>query len=150
MEKNKFINPNPYYSKTDKQKLNVPDEEWKKILSPSLYAVAREAATESPFSGKYNDFDSLGMYFCAVCGNALFRSDSKFFSSCGWPSFFREEKGSVLYKRDLSHGRERTEVLCGRCQSHLGHVFHDGPPPTGVRFCMNSVSLDFEPSADLE
>ena len=136
---------NPYYSRTDKTKLNVSNEEWKKILPEDLYAVAREAATERPFTGKYNTTDELGEYYCAVCGNHLFRSSSKFASTCGWPSFFEAEKGAVIYKRDSSHGMERIEVLCGRCDSHLGHVFNDGPEPTGVRFCMNSVSLDFVP-----
>ncbi len=136
---------NPYYSRTDKTKLNVSNEEWKKILPPDLYAVAREAATERPFTGKYNETDELGEYYCAVCGNHLFRSSSKFASTCGWPSFFEAEKDAVKYKRDSSHGMERIEVLCGRCDSHLGHVFNDGPEPTGVRYCMNSVSMDFVP-----
>lgn len=134
---------NPYYSRTDKMKLKVSDQEWKNILSPDLYAVAREAATERPFTGKYNEFDELGEYYCAVCGNHLFRSDSKFSSTCGWPSFFEADPDGIVYKRDLSHGMIRTEVLCKRCDSHLGHVFDDEPQPTGKRFCMNSISLDF-------
>lgn len=141
---------NPYYSRTDKTKLNVPDSEWKKILDPDLYATAREAATERPGTGKYNNFDGLGEYYCAVCGNHLFRSDAKFSSTCGWPSFFEAEKEGVIYKRDSTYGMERTEVLCKRCDSHLGHVFNDGPPPTGTRFCMNSVSLDFVPDSQAE
>ncbi len=137
---------NPYYSRTDTAVLNVSNAEWKKVLPDSIYEVARNKDTERPFTGKYWDFEGLGTYYCAVCGNALFRSDSKFGSSCGWPSFFEAlRKNSVIYKSDTSYGMSRTEVLCGRCGSHLGHLFDDGPPPTGKRFCMNSIVLDFEP-----
>jgi peptide-methionine (R)-S-oxide reductase len=137
---------NPYYSRTDTSHLDVGNEEWKKILPDDLYAIAREQATERAFTGKYWDSDAKGTYYCAVCGNTLFRSDAKFASSCGWPSFFEAIRpNSVLYKEDHAYGMHRTEVLCGRCDSHLGHIFDDGPPPTHKRFCMNSVSLDFEP-----
>lgn len=144
-KKDEMKSDNPYYSRTDTSKLEVSNEEWKKILPSDLYAVAREAATERAFTGEYYKNDVKGTYYCAVCGNKLFRSDAKFASSCGWPSFFEADReGSVLYKPDYSHGMNRTEVLCGRCDSHLGHLFDDGPPPTFKRFCMNSISLDFE------
>jgi peptide-methionine (R)-S-oxide reductase len=137
---------NPYYSRTDTSRLHVSNAEWKKILPGDLYAVAREAETERAFTGKYWNADAKGTYYCAVCGNRLFRSDAKFASTCGWPSFFEAARpNAVEYRADHSYGMDRTEVLCGRCGSHLGHIFDDGPPPTYKRFCMNSVSLDFVP-----
>jgi len=142
---------NPYYSRTDTTPLDVPDSVWKKTLPADVYAVAREKGTEYPFIGKYTDFTGIGTYYCVVCGNKLFRSDAKFASSCGWPSFFETERqGAVIYQVDRSHGMIREEVLCGRCQSHLGHVFDDGPPPTGRRYCMNSNVLDFVPDEPTE
>ncbi len=135
---------NPYYSKTDTTKLNVTDAEWKKILPDSIYQVGRGKATEEAFKGKYTNSTGKGTYYCAVCGNELFRSDSKFSSTCGWPSFFETRRTtSVIYQEDHSAGMERMEVLCGRCGSHLGHLFDDGPPPTFKRYCMNSIVLDF-------
>ena len=139
-------NANPHYSRTDTAHLDVSNAEWKRILPDDVYHVAREKGTERAFTGKLWDADGLGMYYCAVCGNALFRSDSKFGSSCGWPSFYQAlHPNSVRYEEDRSFGMVRTEVLCGRCDSHLGHIFDDGPPPTGKRFCMNSIVLDFVP-----
>ena len=137
---------NPYYSRTDTTKLDLPDSTWKRMLPADLYDVARHAATERAFTGKYWDFNGFGTYYCAACGNALFRSDAKFASTCGWPSFFETVRpGSVTYREDTSFGMVRTEVLCGRCGAHLGHLFDDGPPPRRRRYCMNSISLEFEP-----
>ena len=136
---------NPLFSKTDTGKVVLNDDEWKKILSPDVYRVAREKGTERPFTSPYETLKDVGIYYCAVCGNALFKSDTKFESGCGWPSFYEPvNKGSIIYSSDNSYGMSRTEVMCGRCKSHLGHVFNDGPPPTGLRFCINGVVLDFE------
>ncbi|RQO30443.1 peptide-methionine (R)-S-oxide reductase [Taibaiella sp. KBW10] len=145
-QKNSSMSQNPYYSRTDTAKLHVSDEEWKKILPANLYAVARQAATEASFTGNLWKDETRGSYFCAVCGNALFKSTAKFTSMCGWPSFFEPlRKDNMIYKEDNTYGMHRIEVLCARCDSHLGHIFDDGPEPTGKRYCMNAVSLDFEP-----
>jgi peptide-methionine (R)-S-oxide reductase len=142
---------NPVYSRTDTAKVEVPEEQWKKILPGDVYNIARQKGTEWAFSGKYWNTKDVGTYYCAACGNALFRSDTKFESGCGWPSFYDPiSKTSVLYAPDNTHGMERTEVMCGRCKAHLGHVFEDGPPPTGLRYCINSVILDFEKAKEAE
>lgn len=129
----------------DSSLLNRTNEEWQKMLPADVYYVAREKGTERPFTSKYERFKDVGTYYCAVCGNPLFRSDTKFDSGCGWPSFYEPiSKTSIIYLKDESLGMERTEVECGRCKSHLGHVFDDGPPPTGLRYCINGVVLDFK------
>jgi peptide-methionine (R)-S-oxide reductase len=139
------------FSKTDTAKVDMSNEEWQKILPPNVYEVAREKGTERPFTGQYNLHKETGIYYCAACGNPLFASNGKFESSCGWPSFFEPiTKGSIIYAPDNAYGMKRTEVMCGRCKSHLGHVFDDGPPPTGLRYCINSVILDFEKAKETE
>lgn len=126
-------------------KVKKIDEEWKKTLTPEQFKVLREKATERPFTGEYVDNKKKGTYRCAACGNELFLSDTKFDSGCGWPSFTEPTgKESVDFKLDLSLFTKRTEVLCSKCGGHLGHVFDDGPGPTGKRYCINSAALKFE------
>ena len=136
---------NPHYSKTDTNKVNLTDEEWKNILPDDVFYIARQKGTERPFTSAFETSKEVGTYHCKACGNPLFKSDTKFDSGCGWPSFFEPvNKGAIIYLPDNSHGMVRTEVQCGRCKAHLGHVFEDGPPPTGLRYCINGVILDFE------
>ncbi|MBS1919602.1 MAG: peptide-methionine (R)-S-oxide reductase MsrB [Bacteroidetes bacterium] len=140
---------NPVYSKTDSTKVNLIEEEWKQILPEDVYYVARMKGTERPWTSKFEDFFETGTYYCAACGNPLFISDTKFESGCGWPSFYKPVNDkSIIYSPDHSHGMKRTEVQCGRCEAHLGHVFDDGPAPTGLRYCINGVVLDFEKAKD--
>ena len=135
---------NPVYSTTDTDNVILSEEEWKKILPSDVFHIARQKGTERPGTSKFENSKEIGTYFCAACGNALFKSDTKFESGCGWPSFYEPiSKGSIIYTPDNMHGMTRTELQCGRCRAHLGHVFEDGPPPTGLRYCINGVILDF-------
>jgi methionine-R-sulfoxide reductase len=124
-------------------KIIKTDDEWRAELTPDQYRILRQAGTERPFTGRYWKFNEDGSYACAGCGQVLFTSDQKFDSHCGWPSFDKVLPKTVTLREDRSHGMHRTEVLCSRCGGHLGHVFDDGPTETGVRFCINSASLNF-------
>lgn len=127
-------------------KINLTDEEWRERLTPEQYHILRQAGTERAFTGKYDKNKQEGLYICAGCGAPLFESDDKFNSGCGWPSYTAPiDETAIDEHRDMSHGMIRTEVRCSRCDGHLGHVFPDGPAPTGLRYCINSASLDFEP-----
>ena len=130
-------------------RIEKTDEEWRRELTDEQFDVCRRAGTERPFTGKYNDFKGAGRFCCVCCGNPVFDSSTKFNSGTGWPSFFDPvSKEAVALREDGSLLMTRVEVLCAACDAHLGHLFDDGPPPTGQRYCMNSVSLDFEAAED--
>ncbi len=133
-------------SESNNQKVVKTDEEWRKKLTPMQFNVLRLRGTERPFTGIYDEHFEPGTYFCAGCGAKLFESDSKFNSGCGWPSFYEPAKAKNIKEvLDTSHGMVRTEIQCAVCGGHLGHVFNDGPKPTGLRYCINSAALEFKP-----
>ena len=127
-----------------KYPIRKSESEWKKILSKEEYRILREKGTEYPFTGKYNNHFDAGVYLCKGCGQELYKSQNKFDSGCGWPSYDAALPGSLEYIQDTSHGMIRTEIICATCDAHLGHVFDDGPEPTGQRYCVNSLSIQYK------
>lgn len=145
VSQNSSHNPNSDTTKAMSDQVIKTEDEWKNILSKEQFEVLRNKGTERPFTGKFEKFNEHGNYVCGACGNILFSSDTKFDAGCGWPSFFDViDKSKIKLEHDNKFGMSRIEVMCARCGGHLGHVFDDGPKPTGMRYCINSVSLDFK------
>jgi len=143
--------PMPAKPAANADKVVHTDAAWRKILTPEQYRVMREKGTERPFTGKYTDTETSGVYRCAACGEPLFLSDDKFHSGCGWPAFSKPiDATKVVETKDESYGMVRTEITCAKCGAHQGHVFDDGPGPTHLRYCINSVSIDLAPKTDAD
>jgi len=142
-------NSDPGITPSSPEKIVKSDEEWKAELTPEQFRVTRQAATERAFTGKYWNAKDAGTYHCVCCGEELFSSSTKYESGCGWPSFYDEiQQGNIITRADHSTGMLRTEIVCQKCDAHLGHVFEDGPEPTGLRYCVNSASMTFRPAQD--
>ena len=136
--------PKSHKRLSDEELAAMDESSWREKLSPEEYFVTREQGTERPFSGTYHEFTQVGSYRCKCCGEVLFESGDKFYSACGWPAFSAGKEAAIEEHKDTSHGMIRTEVTCKRCDAHLGHVFPDGPPTTGLRYCINSQAIDFD------
>ena len=150
-KQNKITNSQKTIIMDSTEKIVKTEQEWKKLLTPEQFYVLRQKGTEYAFTGQFYKHKEKGVYVCAGCGNELFSSELKYDSGCGWPSFYDELKGGkIKTQTDTSHGMVRTEIMCAKCDGHLGHVFEDGPNPTGLRYCVNSLSLDFKKTDEKE